>query len=352
MNTRRTGILTALLLTAALFLSMPGMLRSVLSRDPNRMAESLRPPRLHTLTVWMLGKDCEDGKLIAKACAAFEKEHPGVRIFLRNAGSQELLLPDAVPPDVVLFETGSFNFPERALTPLADAAAPSGMFAGVSYAVPLWLSPNVLSLPSAWLTADTQSAAASLLGASPPKPSGEANTLLAPAQLPWEKLLQPGMLKLPKGVALQQLLSMCPYPKREALSRLPFEAATPQAQVRTLSQHLKASETESQLAGCVLTPAVSDRVRYGAICRDEEEARAFLRFLQQDFAKEAPALGLIPFSEVEGTYHPLIHQALTLFQGVHTLPNAFAHLKGELNALCSDAFSRCADPVETLLKLR
>lgn len=311
MTTRRTGVLTALLLTALLFWAMPGLLRTALTHDENRMAQVLRPPKLRTLTVWKLGSGCGDGKLIAQACTAFEKQHKGVRIFLRSSDMQELAEPQAVLPDLVLFETGSLNIPDKVFLPLLDEKEPSGMFGGVCYAVPLWLAPNVLCV----------------------------------SHLDWERLVQPGMLALPEGVALQQLMCMCSYPLREKLIRQTDAPMKDAAQVRPLA---KRGESEAVL----LAPAVSDCVRYASLCRDSADARAFVQFLRTEFAKEAPAFGLIPTDCEVQSQDALTQQAIDLFAGTKTLPNAFAHLKNELHALCLDAFKRGQDPVETLLKLR
>ena len=141
MSTRRTGILTALLLSAALMCAMPGLVRSVLTQDPIRMDESLRAPQLQMLTVWLLPGRMEDEKLIRQSCSAFEKEHPGVRIFLRRVSVEELTDPEAVLPDALLFETGGLAIPDQLLLPLSvpDSADASGTHAGIRYAIPLWM---------------------------------------------------------------------------------------------------------------------------------------------------------------------------------------------------------------------
>ena len=102
----------------------------------------------------------------------------------------------------------------------------------------------------------------------------------------------------------------------------------------------------------MLTPAVSDRVRYAALCRDGEDARAFLAFLRKDWQRETPAYGLLPLQEQPLQSDPLFSSLQLLFKENAALPNAFAHTREELNALCLDGFSRLADPVETLLRLR
>ena len=356
MTSRRTGILTALVLTAALFLSMPGLWRTLLQSNPDRAHESLRPKQTRTLAVWLLPGQGEDRKLIARAASAFEKAQPGVRIFLRVVSAEEFTAPDAVLPDVALYETGGLNLPEKLFVPLAGEDESSGMFAGVSYAMPLWLSPNVLSLPASWLEGVSvpKPKAESLLAASTPEPAAEAQSALPPDQLPWSCLVQPGSLSPPEGVALCQLLCMCPYALRQALSsavRSPAHAD--HARVQTLKSHLSAVQNGEALIGCVLSPAVSDRVRYVSLCRESPEALAFVQFLRTEMAEEALASSLIPIAEQPLSHsNPLTRQTLALFQQSHTLPNAFAHTREELLSLCSDAFARCADPVETLLRLR
>ena len=352
MNTRRTGVITALLLTAALFLSMPGILRAFVPLDTNRMDERLRPPRMRTLTVWMIPGKTGDEKLISQACAAFEKAHPGVRIFLRVADAEELYADDAVLPDVALFDTGGVNMPEEAFLPLADGAESSAMYAGVSYAVPLWLSPSVISLPRSWMQAEAAPRSPSLLADSPPAEE-EAREVVDASALPWERITQAGALQCPDGVALQQLLCMCPYASRAALAqaaRAPHQEL--RAQVMTLRDHLKAARDGRALSACLLTPAVCDRVRYAALCRDGQDAQDFLAFLQTGMAQEALTAGFIPLGQPDVSAQGLTGQALMLFSGVRTLPNAFAHTRSELETLCRDSFDRSLDPVETLLKLR
>ena len=125
------------------------------------------------------------------------------------------------------------------------------------------------------------------------------------------------------------------------------------ARVQTLKSHLSAVQNGEALIGCALSPAVSDRVRYVSLCRESPEALAFVQFLRTEMAEEALSSSLIPIAEQPLSHSdPLTRQALALFQFSHTLPNAFAHTREELLSLCSDAFARCADPVETLLRLR
>lgn len=344
MGTRRTGTITALLLTAALFLAMPGAVRSCLPKDENRMDERLRPSKLRTLTVWLLPGAMEaDSRLIRQLCSQFEKENSGARIFLRTARAEELYAENVVLPDAVLFDTGAITAPEGVLLPLAGESHASRTFGGVSYALPLWLDVNVLCLPVEWTgheDGENPSARESLLGQEAPV---QQTQLLTAETLPWERLLESGSIHLPTGIALQQLTLMCPVALRP---RLPGACGEGGAEVRTLSRHIALGDGK---AACLMTPALSDHVRYIGLCRDSEEARALVRLFAQ--SQEALRHHLLPLAGGESA-DGLMGQALSLFGEVFTLPNAFAHSREGLESLCLHAFQSGLDPVETLLKLR
>lgn len=357
MRGRRASLILSLLMTAALINLLPGLLGSLGGGDGNRMDERLRPPRMRTLTVWLMPGAVNDRKLLNEACAAFEKEYPGVRVFLRTVTAEEWTAPDAVLPDVALLATGSLNIPEKVLLPLAGMgeAGASGRSGGIDYALPLWLEANVLSLPTEWVepAATAQPAPGSLL-ASPP-PEAEASGMAAAENLPWRKLLEPGALALPQGVALQQLMFVCPAQIRGELAALGAhaEAGASQARVCTLGEHLAALRGGEARVACLLAPAVSDRVRYAALARDGEDARAFIGMLASDsWQARAAAADMIPALVQDGAGNEITRTALERFSQGMTLPNAFAHTVQELQSLCLDAFVRAADPVETLLRLR
>ncbi|MEG2208638.1 MAG: hypothetical protein RR065_11075, partial [Clostridia bacterium] len=203
MPTHRASLFTALLMTAALLCALPGLVRPLSMQDENRMDANLRPARARTLTVWLLSSGMGDQRLLNELCADFEKEREGVRVFVRKADAMELLAPDIVPPAVALYETGVVIAPERLFQPLAnlaalpEAAVSAGRSGGVSYAVPLWYAPNVLSLPSPWLASDApaQSPAPSsffqLATPAPQAMEGQPQAFLSPDALPWRKLLAP-----------------------------------------------------------------------------------------------------------------------------------------------------------------
>jgi len=316
MRTKHTGTITALLLTALLFWMMPGLVKSALPKDTNRMDERLRPSRLRMLTVWLLPGEMQDAKLIRQLCTQFEKERDGVRIFLRTASSEELYAPDAVLPDVLLFETGSLAAPEGVLLPLARENHASGMFGGVSYALPLWLDENVLCFPAEWTRGEARQAD-SLLGAEPAQPDAP----LTAEKLPWGRLLEPGTIRIPMGTSLQQMMLLCPMEWRGRLS-------TARGDGEALVQGASVPVKEG-MAAFPIMPSVSDHVRYAALCRDGGDAAAFVQFL-------ASADDAVPYQPIGDT----------------VVPNAFAHTREALQSLCLNAFEQGLDPVETLLKLR
>ena len=371
---RHAGVLSALLLTCALLCAMPGLMR--LPQDASRADESLRPARLRTVTVWLMPGDVGDRKLINAACAAFEKANDGARVFLRVVTADEFNAENAVLPDVALFQTGDIAAPEKLFVPLDDADA-SGRFAGVDYAAALWFAPNVLSLPQAWFASAPTATAQpeSLLAAATAVPEEEALALLRPKDLPWAQLLRPGALEAPTGVGWQQLLSLCPadmqaqlvqavtgqavttptpapkldgVPKGSGASPTPAPAITTPARVETLAQHRQRLQKGESLLACPLSPAVSDRVRYAAICRDSADARAFVQLLQ---TSETLTHGLISMAGTDYGVDALTQAVLEACASpVH--PNAFAHNRQEIAQLCADGFLRREDPVQTLLKLR
>lgn len=368
MSTRRLSLICALLLTAALLYMLPWLWRAMTPADTNRMDERLRPVRTRTLTVWLIKGGMEDGGLISSACSAFERANEGARVFLRTVGEDEWTGPDAVLPDVMLFTTGSVIAPEKVFIPLSGAeglvegAASIGMSGGTQYAVPLWFAPNLLSLPEEWFETPSTPAPTSLLGGEEDVGGGRSDVIEGEA-LPWRALLSPDALTLPDGVALEQLMNLCPNQLRSELAALCAPAAsTPspaptaaalKARVVTLRQHLSAAESGERRVVCLLEPVVSERVRLIAVCREGDDASAFLRFLLEAEQQSAALdYGLLPLTGAGEAAEPVTRALLESVREGAVLPNAFAHTLEELRALCLDAFVRAADPVQTLLKLR
>ncbi len=378
---RYSGALSALLVTAALLCAMPGLAR--MPAETDRVQDALRPARLRTLTVWLMPGDVGDRKLLNQLCAEFEKQRSGARVFVRVVTADEFEGETAVLPDVALFQTGEIAAPETIFQPLSDQNAPSGMFAGTQRAVPLWFSPNVLSVPQSWLGSPQPSQAGSLLAAATPIPEEPGGVSSAREEIPWGMLIQKGAVSAPEGVGWQQLLHSCPanrqallvnavtggpasvtpspsptppedwattLPMSRSVTPTPMPAISTPARVETLARFLERRKNGENLTAFPLSPAVSDRARYAAICRDGEDARAFVRFLLSR-REEATAHALIPAGISGSSPDPVIHQTLEAYQNA-VLPNAFAHTRAEILQLCASAFARCEAPARTLLTLR
>ena len=340
---KHAATLGALLATAALMCALPDLMRLPVSH--RRADDRLRPAPLRTLTVWQTKGDVGDRKLISTLCAAFEKQHAGVRIFLRTVTPDELTAETAVLPDVMLFESGEVLTPQVFLPINSEwGAGASGMHAGIRRAVPLWYAPNVLTVPS--------------LHNEPP----------------WAQITQ--SVAMPEGVACQQLLQDCPSslwqelaltaqglsiapsvrplasnaPKSAGASPAPAPSLNGAARMETLASALSRLKKEEKLSVFVPSLAVSDRARYAAICRDGQDAQDFVRFLTGAHS-QALEHGLFALSSTVQSADPLVQRVQEGYASC-VLPNAFAHTRQELNALCADSFVHLRDPVQTLLALR
>ena len=65
---------------------------------------------------------------------------------------------------------------------------------------------------------------------------------------------------------------------------------------------------------CLLAPAVSDRVRYAAIARDGEDARAFVDMLASgNWQAQAAAMDMVPALVQDGAANEMTHAALERF---------------------------------------
>ena len=362
---RRSGLLGALLATLLLALMMPGAWRSFFTGDTVRMEESLRPPVMRTLTLWVTGQDSGDRRLLSTLLSLYEKSRPGLRIYLRAADASELYADSAVLPDGIFYSQGDILRPEDCLLPLNLPAAQicesfsAGKSRGVLYGAPLWYAPTLLSLPSQWLMPQDSNESfggESYFGKSTPPPRDESDSLRAES-LPWEQILAPEQLYIRPGVSMLQLMHFCPEARRKELAALaagglaevPCEGI---ARVLSCPEYLSAARKESLLA-IPLTPGVSDRVRFFSLCRENDDVMGLLSFLNSpQCLAEMHKAGFLPVLTAEPPADSLLARCIDTNPGTVFFPNAFAHTAEELNALCLDAFRRCDDPVAALLRLR
>lgn len=387
---RRTSAFLCLLLSAVLLITLPTLLEGIQSQDGQRMAERLRPEKARTLTLWVMRDNTAGEKYLGQQIALFEQQHSGVRVFLRKTDLTDLTAEGAVLPDMLLFSPGAFGNPAEVLIPLMNVPGVcaegllSGQSGGTQYATPLWLAPSVLTLPVEWLpeeisitTAPTASSFFDLATPAPTQSQSETQRQLGEADIPWEKLLIPGALALPEGMAQQQLLSMCPTDMRPALvAALAANESTPtsaptsagkgqsapratqgpgSAKVMTLAAYEAAIGSGQPLCGFAMSPATTQNVLLAGLCRDSDLARMFLEQLLSGDAQAAlSGYSLLPVISVENTLPAgtLTAQLLEKYQRGLLLPNSFEYTAQELESLCRDGFLRNADPVETLLRLR
>lgn len=357
------GMLSALLLTGLLMLLLPGLLTRQLA-DSGRTDDRLRPPEARTLVVWVTSWTPGDRALLSGLCSAYEKQCPGLRIYLRRTDAEELYGGETVLPDVVLHGQGEIAAPEALLLPLSapagypESAVWSGMYQGQLYGLPLWYSPNVLCLPQAWLAADTAPAAGedgqiqrdAYFSLKQPASVQEAKPL-TPETVPWQRLLESGELYADSAIGFTQLLHLCPASLRSGLcglSPLPEQPEGETAVIRSLQSHLAAKDGRAALCLPVVT---SLRVRYVSLCRQSDDAEGFVRFLASAVraAEEAGLIHVLGCTEQAGG---LLLQTASLAANGLLLPNAFSVGAAEAQQLCLEDFARGGDPVATLLKLR
>lgn len=348
---RRLSVLSALLATALLLYSMPGLLTRYFS-SAGRTDDRLKPAKARTMVVWVTSWMEEDRKLIASLCTAFEKQQPGLRIYLRRADAQELSVPDAVLPDVVLHVTGDISSPTDGLISITlpaemqNGTAASGCFQGRQYGIPLWYSPMVFSVPKAWFVPEGQqepgvmSEVGQAYFAQKPIQPEETASAASFADLPWNRLLDAGQVISENGVGLCLLTLECPLSLRQEWRKLTPVLRKPEAgdaAVCSLNTH----RARGQEATALSLPNAGQRARYVSLCREGEDTTAFLRFLLSGEAQQAAREALLL---------PMLGEA-NLTEEIF-LPNAFSMDQTNMDQHCIHGIAAGEDPVATLLKLR
>lgn len=357
---RRLRILSALLTTALVLYCLPGLLARQLG-DTGRTDDRLKQAPSRTMVVWVTSWMEEDRKLISSLCSAFEKQRPGLRIFLRRGDAEELYGQDAVLPDAVLHVTGDVLSPDDAFVPMSlpenlpQQVAASGTSQGTMYGLPLWYSPLVFSVPKGWFADGEQDRATDEGGLSyfslgTPSPEKPAATITF-EDVPWRRLTESGQIVSESGMGLAGLLLHCPTGIREEMHRLEPQIRKPQpgeAAVCSLASHMARQQENLCLP---LTPSLSQRVRYLSLCKESEDALAFVRFLLGEEAQAgALAAQLIPAAAEQLPEGTLAEQLAA--GGDPFLPNGFQLDLTAMDQLCIQGFLKGEDPVATLLKLR
>lgn len=226
-------------------------------------------PKAQVLTVWLLGDGMNGMGYLKNQAAAFEKENPGMRVYLRMAAAQELTAPDAVPPDVVVFRPGDLPSPEGLLCPLPepdlmDGALRAGKWREQLYAVPIALSGYVLAVDSAYAPKGqaAETPAPSLWEGRMKSPAAEeAPQAAEDTELPWKELAKSFTAAAQKG-------------KRKTAATYAFQTPPGAAQLlfSSLSEgrqnDLNAAALPEDFAVCTAKKAYSDftsRACHGAM---------------------------------------------------------------------------------------
>jgi hypothetical protein len=129
-------------------------------------SEALPPgisaPEKKLLRVWMVGDPVGAAGWLKRQAAYLEQAQGGAMVYLRTARPQELIQPETVLPDLVIFGPGAVKAPESLFVPLAgdfplgEGAKRAGRWQLEQYAMPICLDgyalaydPSVSGLPAA-----------------------------------------------------------------------------------------------------------------------------------------------------------------------------------------------------------
>lgn len=154
---RIVPLFTAMLCIAALYFAF---VASVDVSVPHDLPGLTAKERV-LLRVWVLDAPGGGQAWLRGQVNAFEKQHRGVTVYLRQATADELSALDAILPDMVLYQPGSLTDPAAVFLPLsgegvtADSALlresllRCGRHRGTQYGLPLCWSAWVLALDGA-----------------------------------------------------------------------------------------------------------------------------------------------------------------------------------------------------------
>ena len=255
MMTRR--IIRILLSVLALLAAAAGLV--LLSGSPAPIA-GLSGDGRTLLRVWLMHAPGGAAKWLDAQISAYERQHSGTAVYLRQVSPAELHAAEAVQPDIVLYMPGDVQQPEVFFAPLiSDAPLFSGLWAcgqrqGQQLAMPLCWGAWVLALDSAY---DDQPAATpaptTLLGhsAASPEPTA-AGFPRAKANAADCPLLSSGGCAL---YALREIFAEEEFPR--------WTADFAQLQADVVYQRFRARQCASAMLTTGQVTAFSDFVRAG-----------------------------------------------------------------------------------------
>ena len=301
---RKRLLWPCLLLTAAALALYP-ILSHFYFEQQKALPPGISRRETRLLRIWLLGDLQGAEGFLKKQAAAFEKQRPDCRIYLRSAQPSELQAPQTHLPDGVVFAPGCLANPEALLTPLAgdwpipDRLLLCGKWQAKQYALPLLLGGYALARQTQGEGFEAAPGVPLLLAA-PEKASSDA-----PTQSKVYENFAAGRVER-AILTLRQVRSL-------NAREYPFTA-----------QALAWGFTDLGLAGGVMGPKGLD-------------ALAFIQFLLSDESQQGlAAYGLFSVNPALTLYDestPLMAQAESVFQSHSALPSFFAFDQEKARAL-------------------
>jgi len=147
---RRLAILVFLCLTLLMGLIFPEVWERALSRE-DVLPPGISAPTRRLLRIWVIEDTLSASSWLKQQAARFEDMKSGVSVYLRTARPQEIMQPDSVLPDLIVFKPGTIKNPESLFLPLTgefpltDGALRAGRWQGMQYAVPVCMDGYVLA---------------------------------------------------------------------------------------------------------------------------------------------------------------------------------------------------------------
>lgn len=294
---------------SVLLLILSGVLAFYLHRQ-NRPIAGLSGDNRTLLRVWMLRTPGGAARWVETQLSAYERQHPGVLIYLRQVSADELTAEETLLPDVVLYRPGDITDPDGLFLPISgDAPIFAGLLSGGrQVAYPLCWGAWVLAVDSAY---DPQTAATpaptTLLG----RPSSTLSPEQTPALFPLEKadaancpLLSPGGCAL---YALREIFANQAYPRwTDDFAQLPSDTVYQRFRERKCASAMLTTGQVVAFSG--LTSAGKGfpfRVMVGQTVTTEQVLLSSICAGAQDGAAD-----LLSFLVSRGAQEQLVHQGL------------------------------------------
>lgn len=368
---RRLAILVFLCLTLLMALIFPQVWERAVSRE-DALPPGISAPEKRLLRIWLIEDNLSASGWLKRQAARLEKEQKGVFVYLRTAQSQELMQPDSVLPDLILFRPGAVKDPDGLFLPLtgdfplSDGALRAGRWKGMQYAVPVCMDGYVLVYDPSLTGAIAATPAPTPLlgiGAAPsltPAPQRETS---------FDDLLS-SLSKVPRGkntaydfqcaagMPLMLFSSMSGGKANLSAASLPsgFGAASKDAVYdEFLSGRCRAAMIPSRqlrsLASqgkqfALLTPPVpaTDMYLAAGIVQGEGKdlaLRFLMKLLSQEGQQDLSQSGLISVSQAVSTYaaDPVFGLVEESLRGDLILPNAFSHDEQGLKNVSQSVFT-------------